>query len=628
MSQPATHTGKPSARRRIDKLLGAALILLSLAMALPAVASASGSSTGATSASAPKPVRTTSLGARGRVIVKYRLSESAAAARSAAAATDAQVVGRVRTFGLKTTGRCFVVSSDTLGTAALMKQYGADPAVEYVEPDYVVHADVAVTPNDPSFGSLWGMAKISAPLAWGISTGQPSVVVADIDTGVDYTHPDLVANMWHNPGEIADNGIDDDANGYIDDVYGIDTAYKTSDPSDPHGHGTHTSGTMAAAGNNAVGVTGVCWSAQIMALEFMDASGAGYTSDAITCINYMTYEKVHYGVNVVAANNSWSGGAYSQLLHDAIATAGNAGIVFVCAAGNGGSDGIGDNNDSMPVYPASYDCSNMITVAATDGDDALASFSNWGATSVDMAAPGVGILSTYPGGGYVSWNGTSMATPHVTGAIALMAAAYPAETMATRISIIESTVDPVAGLAGMVVTGGRLDLARALYRLTLTGFSPVSGPVGTGVTLTGTGFTGTTTVAFNGAPASYSVGSDAQITAIVPPGAASGAITVTTPYGTVTSTTIFTVTKPAKPAIAKLRPAKARRGATVTITGSGFGTQRGTVRFGTKKCTKYISWSDTRIKCKVPARAKIGKIKITVVTTAGASKAKPFKVKR
>jgi subtilisin family serine protease len=412
---------------------------------------------GAASAS-PLVQKTAAPDPAGRVIVKYRPSTQGVLAR-AAAEPGGHVEGRIHTFGLPTTGRYVVVSSDTLSTGELIKAYSADPAVLYAEPDSKLHADV-VTPNDPDFTALWGMNTIGAPTAWGVSVGSSGVVVADIDSGVDYEHPDLAANMWHNPGEIADNGIDDDGNGYVDDVYGIDTAYYTSNPWDPNGHGTHTSGTMAAVGNNGLGVAGVCWSAQIMALEFMDSSGTGDTSDAIECIDYMISEKVNHGVNVVAANNSWGGGSYNQTLYDAIKAAGDAGIVFVCAAGNGGSDDIGDDNDSMPHYPSSYDCGNIVSVAATDSSDTLASFSNYGATSVDLAAPGVNILSTVPYGGYESWDGTSMATPHVTGAIALRAAVYPSETVTQRIAALESSVDPVPGLSGMVATGGRLDVAK------------------------------------------------------------------------------------------------------------------------------------------------------------------------
>ena len=436
---------------------------VSRAVVILAVAACFFSGSAVALASVPKPDRVLAEGSGGRVIVKYRPGTSMAVARAQATDAGSHVVDRIRTFGRMAAGSYVVVSSTSRSTAELMRALADEPFVEYVEPDAVLKAD-SVTPNDAYFGSLWGMTAIGAPTAWDTSVGQPGVVVASIDTGVDYTHPDLAANMWHNPGEIAGNAIDDDGNGYVDDVYGIDTAYETSDPWDPNGHGTHTSGTMAGVGNNGVGVAGVCWSAQIMALEYLDKDGSGWTSDAIECINYMTWEKVYHGVNVVAANCSWGGGGYNQSLYDAIAAAGNAGIVVVCSAGNGGPDGVGDNNDYSPSYPSSYDCANIISVAATDSGDYLASFSNYGAASVDLAAPGVDILSTMPSSGYDWMDGTSMAAPHVTGAVALLAAAYPAESMATRIGAILGNVDLVTGLSGMVGSGGRLNVAKAIYR--------------------------------------------------------------------------------------------------------------------------------------------------------------------
>lgn len=295
--------------------------------------------------------------------------------------------------------RLLVLKSNTLTTAQLIARLKQDPAVDVAEPDYFVYAN-STTPNDTRFGELWGMnntgqtggtpdADIDAPEAWDRLTGNGSVIVGDIDTGVDYLHPDLAANMWRNLKEANGvGGVDDDGNGYIDDVYGIDAVNNDSDPMDDHAHGTHTSGTLGGVGNNSEGVAGVAWNVKIAACKFLNASGSGSTSDAIECVNYFTWLRQH-GENIVATNNSWGGGDFSQTLKDAIDAAGAAGTLFVAAAGNNAS-----NNDATPYYPASYDSASIIVVAATDHTDALASFSNYGATSVDLAAPGQGILST------------------------------------------------------------------------------------------------------------------------------------------------------------------------------------------------------------------------------------------
>ena len=375
--------------------------------------------------------------------------------------------------------RILLFKSTALTGDALVKSALQNANVAAASLNYRRYAD-AVTPNDPGFTDLWGLnntgqtggtagADISAPEAWSTTTGSSGVVVADIDTGVAYDHVDLAANMWHNPGEIPANGIDDDGNGYIDDVYGIDAVNGDSDPYDDLGHGTHTSGTAAAVGNNGIGITGVAWQARVMALKFLGPDG-GYDADAITCINYVVNEKLNHGVNVVAINASWGGVGYDGLLRNAINAAGAANIIFCAAAGNGGPDGIGngDDNDAQPSYPSSYDGANIISVAATDDNDARAGFSNYGATSVDLAAPGVGILSTLPGDRYASWNGTSMATPHVTGAVALCAAQFPSETMAQRVRRILDHVDPLASLSGMMTTGGRLNVAAAVNPVTPT----------------------------------------------------------------------------------------------------------------------------------------------------------------
>lgn len=358
-------------------------------------------------------------------------------------------------------GRTAVVHSDSLSTDELIDVLEADPRIDRVEPDYLLHLDA--TPNDPDLPLLWGLLQIRAPGAWDLTTGSPSVVLASVDTGVDYTHPDLAANMWHNPGEIAGNGLDDDGNGYTDDVYGMASAPDVSDPSDPmdvQGHGTHTAGTMAGVGDNGTGVTGVAWRARIMALRFFSADGLGATSDAIRCINYAVAMKQR-GVNVVAINASWGSGDASAFLRYAIKTAGDAGIVVVASAGNGGDDKIGDDNDTDPYYPASFDGPNIIAVAASDRTDALTQFSDYGASSVDLAAPGAAIWSTMPTSktpeGYGFLSGTSMAAPHVTGVIALCAALHPGETAAERIDRVLASADPVESLGGTCVTGGRLD---------------------------------------------------------------------------------------------------------------------------------------------------------------------------
>jgi len=531
--------------------------------------------------------------------------------------------------------RILLFKSTALTGDALVKSALLNANVAAASLNYRRYAD-AVTPNDPGFTDLWGLnntgqtggtagADISAPEAWSTTTGSSGVVVADIDTGVAYDHVDLAANMWHNPGEIPGNGIDDDGNGYVDDVYGIDAVNGDSNPYDDQGHGTHTSGTAAAVGNNGIGITGVAWQARVMALKFLGPDG-GSDAGAITCINYVVNEKLNHGVNVVAINASWGGGGYDGLLRNAINAAGAANIIFCAAAGNGGPDriGNGDDNDAQPSYPSSYDGANIISVAATDSTDALASFSNYGATSVDLAAPGVGILSTWPGDGYASSNGTSMATPHVTGAVALCAAQFPSETMAQRVRRILDHVDPLASLSGMMTTGGRLDLAAAVNAgvpvPTVTGFTPASGPVGIAVTLTGSGLTGATKVAFHGTDATtFTVVSGTQITVTVPAGATSGSVAVTTSGGTAASVTSFTVTVlPPAPTVTGFTPASGPVATAVTLTGSGL-TGATKVAFHGTSAASFNAVSPTQIMATVPAVATSGAITVTTPGGTGTS---------
>ncbi len=343
----------------------------------------------------------------------------------------------------------------------MVEKYKNSPYVEYAEPNYKVYVDATI-PNDYYFSLLWGMhnigqsggtvdADIDAPEAWDIQKGSNTIVVAVIDTGVDYNHKDLDANIWTNPGEIAGDGIDNDGNNYIDDIRGWDFFSDDNDPYDESGHGTHCSGTIAAEGNNGRGVVGVSWNAKIMPLRFLGPDG-GYTSDAVLAINYA----IKNGADIMS--NSWGGGGYSEALEDAISNANDAGILFVASAGNGGLDGIGDDNDVIDHYPSSYDIPNVVSVAATDRYDNLASFSCYGLESVDLGAPGVTIASTYPRNRYAYMSGTSMAAPHVAGAAALIKAQYPDITVdALKARLLEST-DSISSLDGKTVTGGRLNI--------------------------------------------------------------------------------------------------------------------------------------------------------------------------
>src|SRR2546422_295586 len=347
--------------------------------------------------------------------------------------------------------------------------YRRRPDVLYAEPNWIV--DAQVVPSDPSFSSLWGLnntgqnggipdADIDAPEAWDITTGSSDVVVAVIDTGIDYTHPDLSANMFRNELDCNSNGIDDDGNGLVDDCFGIDTANNDSNPMDDAnpGHGSHVAGTIGAVGNNAVGVVGVNWAIRLMACKFLGSTGSGTTADAIDCLEYVKLMKDR-GVNIVATSNSWGGGGFSQGLFDAIEAHPHRGILFIAAAGNANP---GSNNDTKPFYPAAYYLPNVISVAATTRTDALASFSNFGRRTVHLGAPGQEILSTTPGNTYSSLSGTSMATPHVTGVAALLKAQDPARDWRALKNLILAGGDTVPSLATTTITQKRLNARGAL----------------------------------------------------------------------------------------------------------------------------------------------------------------------
>ena len=358
---------------------------------------------------------------------------------------------------------------------AYAKQLLAEGTVEYIEPNYIYHA--SDMPADPDFSKLWGLHNtgqtggtsdidIDAPEAWALSTGSNDVVVAILDTGVDYRHPDLAANIWTNPGETAGNSVDDDHNGVTDDVHGFNALAQTGDPLDDNGHGTHTAGTIGAAAGNNTGIAGINWHVKILPIKFLDNTGSGSTADAIRGIEYAVALK-RAGVNIRVINASWGGPGYSQALEDAIRAAGDAGILFVAAAGNSSSD-----NDSTPNYPANYALSNLISVAAVDHNGNLATFSNFGANSVHLAAPGVNIYSTVLGGGYQMMSGTSMAAPHVSGVAALLLSTEPSLSPSDIKDRLITTAKPLSTLSGLTVAGGIVDALNALTKHTTVSPTP------------------------------------------------------------------------------------------------------------------------------------------------------------
>lgn len=351
-----------------------------------------------------------------------------------------------------------------------------DPRVQYAAPNHLLQAlEPPVVPDDLD-PRLWGLkdhdesngrADIRAPEAWGtIRSSDPGPVIAVIDSGIDLTHPDLRANLWSNPREIAGNGLDDDGNGVVDDVHGYNAITKSGDPSDDNRHGTHCAGTIGAEGDNGQGVVGVNWSARMMGVKFLSAGGMGTTADAIDGLLYAD----RMGARITS--NSWGGGPYNQAMKDVLAS---TQALHVFAAGNSSND-----SDLSPAYPASYDLPNLISVAASTDGDTLASFSNRGLFSVDLAAPGERIFSTLPGGQYGSLSGTSMAAPHVSGAAALILARYPELTNAELKDRLLFGVDRNPALEGTCVSGGRLNLERSLEDDTVAP-SAVTGTAAEGV---------------------------------------------------------------------------------------------------------------------------------------------------
>lgn len=424
-------------------------------------------------------------GARDEIIVRFEPGLNAAE-RDAIRAEAGTALDRVLPVG----GMQLLDVAPDRSALAAERALEREDGVLYAEPNATRR--LFLRPNDPLFPQLWAMentgqiigtpgtpdADTDAADAWDVAGGA-GAVVAVVDSGVDAGHPDLAPNAWRNPGESGSgresNGVDDDGNGMVDDWRGWDFVGNDSNPADENGHGTHLAGTIGARRGNALGVAGVADNSPLMALRVFDATGSGTVADAISAYAYAARK----GARVV--NLSFGSGRGFRAEQDAIAAL--PGMLFVAAAGNGGLDGIGDDNDRAPQYPCAYPVPNLVCVAASDNQDRLARFSNFGPSSVDLGAPGVDILSTSPGGGYESYDGTSMAAPHVSGAAALLWGATPGASASAVGSALLAGADPVAAFSGRTVSGGRLNVLTSLRVLLdsarlATAPAPVAPPPG------------------------------------------------------------------------------------------------------------------------------------------------------
>ncbi len=379
------------------------------------------------------------------LLVTY--TDSTPAAKSVAKLAQSPLAESVTSLGL---GIYRVDLANGVDLDRAITVFSGQPDIQSVARDSIV--SVAQTPNDPRLSELWNLQKINAAEGWNATTGTGQTIVAVIDTGVDYSHPDLAANIWTNIREVAGNGRDDDGNGFVDDIRGYDFGDNDADPMDENGHGTHVAGIVGATGNNGVGVTGVSQHTRIMPLRFMAADGSGYTSDAVRAIDYA----IRNGAKIL--NNSWGGSAADPTLAAAIERARAAGVIVVIAAGNEQVD-----NDTTPSYPATYarQSNNTVVVASTSSSDQLSWFSNYG-RSVTIAAPGESILSTARGGGYITKSGTSMAAPVISGALALLWDLHPTWSYTQILDKLRTSVDTSGELTGKVSTGGRVNLAKLL----------------------------------------------------------------------------------------------------------------------------------------------------------------------
>lgn len=406
----------------------------------------------------------------GEVIIKFKASSSPKTRQALA-----HRIGSMTTTSLAAPNLFGATASDTVlvkisgDVSTTIDNLRSNGDIEYAEPNWIYQHQVVSNDTRYTNGTLWGMYGAATPLftnqfgsnaaaAWNANkTGSSTVYVGIIDEGVMFNHADLSANFWLNPYDPVD-GIDNDGNGFKDDSRGWDFAGNNNTVYDGTGddHGTHVAGTIGGRGGNGTGVAGVCWNVKMISAKFLGATG-GTTANAVKAIDYITDLKIRHGLNIVATNNSWGGGGFSQALSDAINRANNAGILFIAAAGNNGS-----NNDTTANYPSNYNLPNVIAVGALTSAGARASFSNYGATQVDLFAPGDGIWSTVPGSrnssSYASYSGTSMATPHVTGAAALYKSINPSATASQVKAALLGQTTPTSSVSSLCVTGGRLNV--------------------------------------------------------------------------------------------------------------------------------------------------------------------------
>ena len=423
--------------------------------------------------------------APGEVLMAFKKEVSDAKARSVLKRVKARLIRRL---GLQRPGRAREVPIEHLAVSVPVSRaldiLQNDPSVAFVEPNYLMTHQETADDTYYTNGSLWGMFGDDVPVCGPVNTTNPfgvdaeeawslgyigssDVYVGVVDEGAQLSHPDLAQNIWTNPYDPAD-GIDNDGNGKIDDVHGWDFFNGDNsvyDSADGDAHGTHVSGTIGAVGGNGIGVAGVAWNINVIPAKFLGPQG-GYLSDAVAALDYLRDLKQRHGLRIVASSNSWGGGSYSSSLHTAILRAAKEGILFIAAAGNSGT-----SNDLKASYPSNYSTLQgssiesaasyeaVIAVAAINSSGSRASFSNYGVTTVDLGAPGVGIWSSVPTNSYASYSGTSMATPHVSGAAALYASVFPAATAKQIRQAILLAVKPTSSLAGITVTGGRLSLA-------------------------------------------------------------------------------------------------------------------------------------------------------------------------